>query len=615
MSLRKQPEKVELLAPARDARIAVEAIKHGADAVYMGASSHGARSAAVNRTDDIARVVDFAHRFDAKVYVTVNTLIFDSELKQVERLVRDLYRIGVDALIVQDMALMEMDIPPIALHASTQCDIRDAAKAEFLEQAGFSQLVLARELGIEEIAGIHSRVGVPLEAFVHGALCVSYSGDCQAGYATALRSANRGECPQICRHSFDLIDSAGHRLVENKHLLSLKDLNRSARLAELIEAGVSSLKIEGRLKDEAYVKNVVAAYSRLLDDFIASSDGKYVRASRGVSEVGFVSDLNKSFNRGYTEYFTVDRRPQQPMASCDSPKWTGEEVGRVVLCSQRGIKARLHVPLANGDGLGYFDADRNFHGFRLNRVEGAMLYPAQPVRIPAGTPLYRNHDRLRADVMASDTGRRTIGVVLTLRATRWGIALEMSDSDGHSASATMAMELSPARTPQAESRREVLGRTGDTVYTVVEIDDRLGDIFVPRSALTSLRRRVIEVYERAARSSYVYDYHRRTDTDADFPRKKLTYHDNVANSLSETFYRRHGADTIEPALEKSGRKPAGDVRVMTTRYCLRRELGRCLRTLAGKEWCGGDMFLVSGNMRLRVEFDCAKCQMNVFTGN
>lgn len=605
--------KIELLAPARDADIAIEAIRHGADAVYMGASSHGARSSAANSTGDVARVVEYAHRFGARVYVTVNTIIYDCELRDVERMVAELYRIGTDALIVQDMALLDMDIPPIALHASTQCDIRNADTARFLAGAGFSQLVLARELGVSEISEIHRAVDVPLEVFVHGALCVSYSGDCQAGFALQGRSANRGECPQICRHAFDLTDERGNVLVRGKHLLSLRDLNRSARLADLMEAGASSFKIEGRLKDAAYVKNVVAYYRRTIDEIIEKNPDRYVRSSTGRSDVTFTPDLNRSFNRGYTEYFTTQRRPQVKMASTDSPKWTGTTVGRVTQCTPRGIKARLTTELSNGDGLGYFDAEGRFCGFRLNRVEGTMLYPATRVSIPAGTELFRNHDRRFQAELEGDTARRRIPVKLTLRRTGRGIAIDAADDAGHSASVATDMELQRARTPQEASRRRLLGRTGDTDFEVTEVTDTAGETFIPNSALADLRRSAMESLGRSIKICHSYDYHRRSDEAVKVSGSSLTYHANVANSVAERFYRAHGAQRVERALESSGRPVGAGTRVMNTRYCIRREFGCCLRTPEGDKWPRGPLYLSDAGESLRVEFDCRNCEMNIFT--
>ncbi len=606
--MRNQPRKIELLAPARNADIAIEAIKHGADAVYMGASSHGARAAAGNSIAEVERVVQFAHRFRAKVYITVNTIIYDEELAEVERLIHELYRVGVDALIVQDMALLRMNLPPIALHASTQCDIHSVDKAKFLQQAGFSQIVVARELSLDEMAEIHRQVNVPIEAFVHGALCVSYSGDCQAGFATMRRSANRGECPQICRHKFNLEDSNGNVLIEGKHLLSLRDLNRSAHLEAMLNAGVSSFKIEGRLKDVAYVKNVVGAYRAMLDDIINAYLGSYERSSIGYSKLSFTPDLSKSFNRGYTDYFTITANPQKGLAAINTPKWVGEPIGMVVSVSQNRIKAKLTTTLANGDGLGYFNAKREFEGFRLNRVEGDMLYPAQPINVPVGATLYRNSDKIRSSELENNTSERCINVDFKLRTTSWGIALDIVDEVGNTATATVKTQLSQARTPQIETRREVLKKTGDTIYSINTVVDTIGDLFVPKSMLAALRRKAIEALECSVLSSYHYDYRAKEQPNITLPQGSiLTYHDNVANNKSELFYQSHGAEQIQSAIEIQQNIPK-QTRVMTTRYCLRREMGRCLRTSQGALW-PRDLYLTSGPIRLALEFDCVKCRM------
>lgn len=606
------PRPIELLAPARNAEIAIEAIKHGADAIYMGAVSHGARSAAGNSISDIARVVEYAHRYLVKVYVTVNTIVYNHETESVRRLIHELYHAGVDALIVQDMSILRMDIPPISLHASTHCDIRTVAKAEFLARAGFSQLVLARELSLEEMAEIHSRVDVPLEAFVHGALCVSYSGDCQAGYATMGRSANRGECPQICRHKFDLTDASGKKLIEGKHLLSLRDLNRSAHLEAMMKAGISSFKIEGRLKDAAYVKNVVAAYRQLIDGIIDANPELYRRASIGHTSLSFTPDLDKSFNRGYTDYFTSGPRPTVKMASIDTPKWIGQPVGKVISSSHRGVKVRLSTPVANGDGLGYFNDMHLFQGFRVNRIDNDIIHPVQPLAITPGTTLYRNHDHIHSGMMESDTARRTIDISFMLRPIPHGAALDISDCHGHSASVSIAIDMDKARTPQNDARRDVLTKTGDTIYSVKSISDTLGQVFIPKSTLASLRREAISALEKSIRASYSYDYRRKEDKSAVLPSAQLTYHDNIANGIAGTFYRDHGAQSIAPAIETSSEKPESGRCVMTTRYCLRREMNRCRRTPEGALW-PDELYLQSGPMKLRLTFDCTNCRMHVHT--
>lgn len=609
------PTPLELLAPARNADTAIAAVLAGADAVYIGASSHGARRAAANSVSDIARVADIAHKYNAKVYATVNTIIYDDELAGVERLVGELYRAGVDALIVQDMALLRMDIPPIELHASTQCDIRDAAKARFLADVGFSRLVLARELSLAEIAEIHEAVpGTPLEAFVHGALCVSYSGDCRASYSITGRSANRGECAQICRLPFDLVDAGGRVLVGGKHLLSLRDLNRSAVLGEMAAAGVSSFKIEGRLKDEAYVKNTVGAYSRFLDRLVGESGGRYVRQSCGESRLGFNPSLDKSFNRGFTPYFLSGKAPAKGMASMSSPKAIGLKVGRVEKCGPKMITARLDVPLSNGDGLGYFNKAGIFTGFRLNRVEGDRLFPASPQTIAPGTVLYRNRDKEFDDKISAAKTTRLVKADMALRVVSdERIVLEMTDERGCSASVAMTVPaMQRAVTPQEGPRRRILDKLGGTVYRSGRIIDLAGDYFIPASALASLRRDCVEALDRAARTTYSYSYRLPEDMSARLPQGEiLSVHDNVANRLAREFYLSHGAVALATAIEVDGGGECADAPVMTTRYCLRRELGKCLKYPEGKEW-KGPLCLVSGQTRLRLDFDCRACRMNVY---
>lgn len=609
MNTNTQQRVIELLAPARDAATAIEAIKHGADAVYMGATSHGARAMAGNTIEDISSVVDYAHRFNARVYVTVNTIIYDDELRTVERLIKDLYRIGVDALIIQDMAILRMDIPPIALHASTQCDTRGPAKALFLERLGFSQIVLARELSLSEIAEIHSAVKVPLEAFVHGALCVSYSGDCQASHVSMNRSANRGECAQMCRLPYNLIDGNGNRLLNNKYLLSLRDLNRSADIAAMLDAGVSSFKIEGRLKDVAYVKNTVSAYRQAIDRVIDSNPDKYRRLSFGSTHISFEPALEKSFNRGFTRYFADDSSSRQPMASIDTPKSVGIPVGTVKHCAKGRVIANLNAELHNGDGLGYFTRDGEFCGFRLNRVEGNTLYPATALDIPPKTILYRNKDKAWDDLLSRDSATRSISANFSLRTFNGGIALDATDSRGNSITVTTDCEVQPANTPQEDTRRRILEKTGGTIYHIDSINDSIGDIFIPASLLTNLRRQALESLDKAQRATFKYDYRKATTERASLPMgDKLSYHDNVSNRLARDFYKELGAKSIAPAIELS--IPSTDIVVMTTRYCLRRELGYCLKTPNGRAW-QPPLHIETGNISFRLDFDCSHCRMKV----
>ncbi len=606
------PVPLELLAPAKNAEIAIQAILCGADAVYMGASSHGARRAAANSVDDMRRVVEFAHQYDARVYATVNTIVYDSELRSVEKLIGEMYRIGVDALIVQDMGILRMDIPPIELHASTQCDIRDASKARFLADVGFSRLVLARELSLTEIAEIHAAVPTPLEAFIHGALCVSYSGDCRASFMANGRSANRGECAQLCRMPYDLVDANGTVLKANSHLLSLRDLNRSNSLGEMADAGVSSFKIEGRLKDEAYVKNTVAAYSRLLDRIVSDSGGKYVRQSVGRSQPGFSPSLDKTFNRGYTTYFLSGKAPAKGLASLGSPKAIGTKIGKVTGCTPKMITAELTAPLANGDGLGYFNRAGIFTGFRLNRADGSKLFPATPQSIPAGTVLYRNRDKEFDDTIASARSERFIYVDMVLRLLPDSrLSLELIDAKGNSVTATAELGyIDTAVTPQEAPRRRILDKLGGTVYRAGKIVDLVGGYFIQASVLAQLRRDAVALLDAARRATYKFGYRLPEKKDAICPgAPALSVHDNVANRLAREFYMSHGVTDITPAVEVV--RPSGEVPVMTTRYCLRKELGRCLLTPAGKDW-DTDLHIVSGNTRMRVEFDCKNCRMHLY---
>lgn len=606
---------LELLAPARNADTAISAILAGADAVYMGASSHGARKEAANSLDDIRRVVDFAHPYRAKVYATVNTIVYDRELRDVERLVTDLYHAGVDAIIVQDMGLLRMDIPPIELHASTQCDIRNVAKARFLAEVGFTRLVLPRELSLKEIEEIHSALPkTELEAFIHGALCVSYSGDCRASCMTGGRSANRGECAQICRLPYSLVDSRGRKLVDDKHLLSLRDLNRSESIGAMADAGVNSFKIEGRLKEEGYVKNTVAWYSRILDRVVEQSDGRYRRVSVGRSTPGFNPSPDKSFNRGFTTYFLSGHAPVKGIASLNTPKAIGTPVGKVKRCEGKVITADLTAPLANGDGLGYFDGEGRFQGFRLNRADGSRLYPASPQNIAPGTTLYRNRDKEWDDAISSAKTTRTIRVDMVLRTVgNDRVALELTDEGGNSITTVIdTPALTEAVTPQEAPRRQILNKLGGTIYRAGKIIDLAGRVFIPASQLTALRRQGIAQLERAAAMTYRFGTRRAENLDIPYPTSTLTYHDNVANHLTEEFYRSHGVTEITPAVEV--KRPAADdeTMVMTTRYCIRRELGKCLLTPQGKAWPDGPLYLRSGSLNLRVEFDCTRCGMNIY---
>lgn len=622
---------LELLSPARDAATAREAILHGADAVYIGAPSHGARAKAVNTIDDIRSLVEFAAPFGVKVYVTVNTIIYDNEIESVRRMVWELYAAGVDALIVQDMALLEMELPPIQLHASTQCDTRDAAKARWLQDIGMSQIVIARETGLDGIRRIAAAVTVPLEAFVHGALCVSYSGDCRASFMTTGRSANRGNCAQICRLPFDLIDGNG-KSAGRKHYLSLRDMNRLEYIGEMADAGISSFKIEGRLKDASYVKEVTLAYRRAIDQLIAANPGKYCRASRGITTASFTPDLSKSFNRGYTGYFLTSPSSNAVkgnyfLASLDSPKALGEYVGKVIKSSDKSIWANLKTSLANGDGIAYVTPGGQTGGFRANKVEGNRIYPGespsyqstfnhQPstlYSLPPGTKLYRSYDKEREQMLSRPTATRVIPIRLSLRRNGDNIiSLSAFIEDIGEVTVTTEQTKMGAKNNPLEHRRRQLSKWGDTIFTVTECEDNLADEFIPASTLSEMRRRLADALISTLMARRIVA--RRSNAslrNMPVSGQSLTYRDNVSNRMAANFYRSCGVTNIEAAVE-TAQQPAKkkDMVLMESRYCLRRQLGACLKE-GGNTKLPEPLTLKAQGFECRLEFDCKNCLMRV----
>lgn len=606
-----EPRFIELLAPAKNADTAIAAITHGADAVYIGPDHFGARASAGNSVADIKRVTEFAHRYNARVYATVNTILYDNELSEAERLINDLYDANVDALIVQDIGIMKLDIPTIALHASTQCDTRTPEKARFLEDVGFSQIVLARELSVDEIRAIRKATTVPLECFIHGALCVSYSGRCHASCAFRGRSANRGECAQLCRLPYDLADGRGCKIFDQKHLLSLRDFNQSDRLEQLLDAGVSSLKIEGRLKDEAYVKNVTAYYNNQLNDICRRHPERYRRRALGRVDLQFTPDLSKSFNRGFTHYFFDGRDNAGTMSSPDTPKSIGEPLGKVKSVRGNSIEISTRKPIANGDGIVFFNHSGGLSGFRANSVSGCRVTPFEKVRVAPGTMLYRNFDKAFNDQLADPRSAvRTIGVSISQEMSFNDLITVITDERGTRVVYAETIEVQIAKTDQQEARLKVFSKLGNTPFRLDSLS--LGDsanLFVPASVLTRIRRNVVELLERKYKDNYHYDWRNFETAEhiAKYPATSLTYADNVANHLAREFYAEHGVSTIEDAMEVTGKASSGDV-LMTTRFCLRREYGRCLRTPDGKKW-PADLTLTSGNIAMAVEFDCRNCQM------
>lgn len=606
-----KPRPIELLSPAKNLECGLAAVDHGADAVYIGAPRFGARAAAGNSPEDIARLVEYAHVYGVRIYVTVNTILKDEELAETERLVHDLYRIGVDALIVQDMGITRLHLPPIPLHASTQMDNRTPEKVRFLAEAGFRQVVLARELSLQEIRHIHEACPQTLlEVFVHGALCVSYSGQCYASQACFGRSANRGECAQFCRLPFSLVDADGKTMVRDKHLLSLKDLNQSDRLEQLLDAGASSLKIEGRLKDVVYVKNVTAAYRLRLDE-ILSRRPEYVRSSSGSSRYTFTPQLDKSFSRGFTHYFLQGRG--EDIASFDTPKSLGEEMG--MLKEQRGHSFTVAgvKSFHNGDGICYLDGQGRLQGFRVNRVEDNRIFPAGEVpRIPPRTRLYRNFDQEFEKLLARKSAERKIALRWALWETPQGFALSAEDEDGNRAARSFDYPKELARSPQDANLRAQLGKLGNTPFEAVGgMDIRLADNwFLPASVVTDWRRQVVDCLLQVRRIRYRREWQVWRPTAHAFPLSSLTYLGNVMNGEARRFYLEHGVATVAPAYEAQA---VPEAVLMFCRHCLRYSMGWCPTFQKKRSPYREPYYLVSSDgRRFRLSFDCKNCQMKVY---
>ena len=587
---------LELLAPAKNLACGIAAIDHGADAVYIGAPKFGARAAVGNSIDDIRQLCEYAHQFDAKIYVTLNTIVYDDELEQVRGLIDELAAIGVDAVLVQDMGLLQfMDGKPFEIHASTQTDNRTADKVRWLKQLGFSRAVLARELSAEEIAEIHREVpDIELEVFVHGALCVSYSGICYASQHCFQRSANRGECAQFCRMRFSLVDADGTEIEHERYLLSLKDMNQSDNLEKLIEAGAVSFKIEGRLKDVAYVKNVTAAYSERLNAYIRKHPDEYCRASKGRCEYTFTPNLNRTFNRGYTTYFVNGRQPD--IASFDTPKAVGEFVGRVKEIRNDSFNVAGTASFANGDGLCFLNSDRQFEGFRANRVAGNRIFPFKmPDGLRPGMALYRNNDQEFERILSKPSATRKIAISIALRAVDDGFELCANGVTVHFDAEHQLAQKSPR-----ENIVRQLSKLGDTIYECAEVvvPDNF-NFFIPNSQLSDMRRQLIDAMGQAKREVKQARVGKNPGV------KELSYQNNISNHQSAAFY---GTNELS-AYELKG----GDGPIMQCRHCLRYSLGYCVKRGGKRPTWREPLSLVLGDgRRFRLEFDCQHCQMNVY---
>lgn len=614
--------KLELLAPAKNAEQGIAAINHGADAVYIGAPLFGARAAAGNSIDDIDKLVKYSHLFGSKVFATVNTLLFDNELEAARQMIWTLYDTGVDAIIMQDMGLLEMDLPPIELHASTQTHNIDPQRVKFLEQVGFKRIILARETSLQQMAELRKETTADLEAFVQGALCVCYSGQCYMSLYLdrqnnktngTPRSGNRGSCTQPCRAAYDLINGQSKVLRKNEHLLSLKDFSAAQNIEYMIDAGITSFKIEGRLKDISYEKNVTGYYRQLLDSIIARREG-LKPASSGSTRLFFTPDLERTFNRGFTDYFLNSRKP---MASYATQKSLGKMIGTVVSGNGNTLVINSKDSLTAGDGICFFNDEKQIQGFLVNHVNGNRITANKSLNISKGIQLWRNNDFAFEKQLQGNTSERKIAVSMTLAETADGLSMTITDEDGIEASAAVECTKEPARneTRAKETIITQLSKLGGTPFETSNITiETRQQYFLPASMLNELRRKAVEELETKRITA-----NRPTDTilaldDIPYFQTSVDGRANIVNDKAEAFYRRHGVTTIERGPDQPGIEFKDDFPLMTTKYCLRYELGQCLMHKCNKTVSpdyASDLFLYNNGNKFRLSFDCKKCEMQI----
>ncbi len=606
-------KKIEILAPAKDLLHGMAAINSGADAVYIGAPQFGARSNAHNSLEDVAALVQYAHLFHAQVFVVINTILYDNELETCRQMIWELYHIGVDALIVQDMAIMEMELPPIVLHASTQANNRDPKNIKFLADAGIKRVVLARELNLHQIKEISEATDVELEFFVTGALCVSFSGNCYMSVANGERSANRGSCAQNCRLPYNLIDGHGETLIKNSHLLSIKDFDVTDQIPNLIEAGIVSFKIEGRLKDMVYVKNNVAFLRKKVDEYLEQNPN-YSKASSGKCTFTFDSELNRTFNRGYTDYFVNERH--QSIGSWESPKSKGQFIGKLIKTVGNSYEIENGELLNNGDGLCFINENNEADGIYVNRAENGIIYPNVLKEIKDGTFIYRNNDAAFIKIVErEDSAVRKISTTLVLTENENGFELIATDEDGFVSKVHLEHAKEATKNNQSieENIKTQLAKTGFTPYTADEITIQFSENwFLPISKINEMRRTVYEQLTEIRLANYKREEHQIVKTDHPFPVDQLDFTYNVANKMARKFYERHGVTEIEKAFELQW--DPGKSRVMTTKYCIKYELERCPkyhpehRDKKVKE----PLVLKQGELEYKLKFNCKPCEMEIW---
>lgn len=597
---------LELLSPAKDLPTGIAAISCGADAVYIGGPKFGARAAVGNPIADIEKLAVYAHRYSAKVYMVINTILYENEVADAVAIAHQAWNAGVDALIIQDFGLLETNLPPIPLFASTQTNNTTPEKVKFLEDAGFSRVIIARELNLKQISDIRQATTVPLESFVHGALCVSYSGQCYLSHALTGRSANRGACAQPCRVAYNLLDDKGNRIVKNQHLLSLRDLNLSNHIESLAHAGISSFKIEGRLKDEGYVKNVVSHYRSLIDKVI-EKDGSFTKASSGKPVTTIVSDPERSFSRGFTTYFLESRKE---MASRFTPKSVGKRVGLVTGVDATSFKTDTTEKVSNGDGICFF-INQQLIGTNINKVEGDRLFPNSMDGIAKGSEIFRNFDKAFADSLNRDVARR-VEASISLQ-VEGSLTVTARDEDGIKTSIVINDEIIQATNPEkaAQTWVDQLSKSGDSMFRISRVDIEVTPApFLTVGRINALRRELLAALEEERVKNYHRETKQHTPTEHPYPEKELKFTGNVVNSYARKFFERHGCKVVQEGYELIDATP-GDT-VMTTKYCLRYELGDCLKNRAPKEkQLPAKLFLENNGKSLELEFDCTRCEMKI----
>ncbi len=602
--------KLELLAPAKNIDIGITAINMGADAIYIGAEGFSARKMAANSIGDIANLVDYAHQYHARVYVAFNTILFDHELEQAQKLIHNLYQTGIDALIIQDMGILEMDLPPIALHASTQMHNNTIEKIQFLESVGFTQIVLPREFSIDQITNIRSNTNIALEFFVHGALCVCYSGQCYMSESINKRSANRGECGQPCRLPYELIDSSGQIINQKNHLLSLKDLNLTQSIEALANSGIDSFKIEGRLKDEAYVKNITAHYRKILDNLMNGSS-EFKKSSSGHSIHFFEPNPSKTFNRGYTNYFVNGRNSS--LWAPDSPKSLGEKIGHVTQVKDNYFEIEKNAPkLNNGDGICFLSKNKELLGLRINRVENNHVFPTSCKDIYTGASIFRNHDKAFNDLLAENKSSRLIDIKLTFTQLELSqFELRIIDEDNIETKIIKELSAQPARNENnyLDNINTSLSKVGGTPFSLNSIDLSIADpIFIPIKELNEMRRQALAFHMENRIERFPKTVANLNKKQISYPVSSIDYKGNVSNKLAQQFYKNHGVDTIEPAFEVQNNP--NQKTLMTTKHCLLHVNGKCLRASSDQN-LKFPLILKNDKDTYELKFNCTECEMEI----